>query len=216
MMGGAAFFDVDKTLLPGVSAEMLLVRGLLKGTIPGRFQSLPFLVEWLRLLPQGITVARKANKAYLAGAQPDEVRAWARKLFDEQITPRLGLRAGEWIALERARGRAIVLLSGMPDLLLEPFAERFRSDLAIGTPLEVGASGRLTGRRAGLHPYGAAKLAIARAIVDDRGWDPIACSAYGDHASDAYLLAWVGEAFAVDPDERLRREAVRRGWTILD
>jgi HAD superfamily hydrolase (TIGR01490 family) len=215
-MGGAAFFDVDKTLLPGVSAEMLLVRGLLKGAIPGRFRWFPFLAEWIRLLPQGTTVARKANKAYLAGSRLEEVRAWARKLFDEEISPRLGPRADEWIARERARGRAIVLLSGMPDLLLEPFAERFHSDLAIGTPLEVGANDRLTGRRAGLHPYGAAKLAIARAIVQDRGWDPKECSAYGDHASDAHLLEWVGEAFAVDPDEKLRREAVRRGWTIID
>ena len=216
MTKGGAFFDVDKTLLPGVSAEMLLVRAMLKGTVPGRFRWLPFLAEWLRLLPQGVTIARKANKAYLAGALPDEVRGWARKLFDEQIAPRLGLRAGEWIERERARGRAIVLLSGMPDLLLEPFADRFRPDLAIGTPLEVGAEGKLTGRRAGLHPYGVSKLVIARAIAGERAWDPLACSAYGDHASDAHLLGWVGEAFAVDPDERLRTEAARRGWTIVD
>lgn len=213
---GAAFIDVDKTLLPEVSAEMLLVRGMIKGTIPGRFRWLPFLAEWLRLLPHGPVVARKANKGYLAGSRPAEVRAWARQLFDEQIEPRLGLRGTGWIERERAKRRAVVLLSGMPELLLEPFAERFGSDLAIGTPLEVGADGRLTGRRAGLHPYGAAKLAIARAIAEEHGWESRDCSAYGDHESDRYLLEWVGEPFAVDPDERLRLEAVRKGWTIID
>jgi HAD superfamily hydrolase (TIGR01490 family) len=215
MSSGAAFFDVDRTLLPGVSAEMLLVRGLLKGTIPGRFRLLPFITEWIRLLPQGMTVARKANKAYLAGSTPAEVRGWARALFDSQIGPRLDERADAWVERERGLGRAIVLLSGMPDLLLEPFAGRFRADIAIGTPMEIGTNGRLTGRRAGPHPYGASKLVIARGLADERGWDARACSAYGDHASDAHLLAWAGEAFAVDPDAGLRREAGRRGWTIL-
>ncbi len=104
----------------------------------------------------------------------------------------------------------------MPDLLLEPFAGRFGAEIAIGTPLEVGANGRLTGRRAGPHPYGAAKLVIARGMAEEHGWEARACSAYGDHATDAYLLAWAGEAFAVDPDSGLRREAERRGWTILE
>lgn len=213
---GGAFFDVDKTLLPGVSAEMLFVRGLLKGTVPGRFAWIPFLIEGVRLLPGGFTVARKANKAYLAGSCPDDVRVWARKLFDQQIAPRLGDRADLWIARERARGRSIILLSGMPELLLEPFVDRFRPDLAIGTPLAVDGRGRLTGQRSGPHPYGVAKLVIARGIADEHGWLPADCSAYGDHWSDAHILGWAGEAYAVDPDEGLRREALLRGWTILE
>jgi HAD superfamily hydrolase (TIGR01490 family) len=212
---GAAFFDVDKTILPGVSAEMLFAKGLLNGALPGRFAWFSFLIEAIRLLPRGLTIARKANKAYLAGADPEDVRVWGRKLFDQQVEPRLGGSGEEWIARERRRGRAIVLLSGMPDLLLEPFAARFRPDLAIGTPLEVGANGRLTGRHAGPHPYGVAKLVIAKGLAEENGWDPKDCSAYGDHASDAYVLGWAGEAFAVDPDDGLRREAERHGWTIL-
>ncbi len=211
---GAAFFDVDRTLLPGVSAEMLLARGLLRGTFPGRFRWLPFLIEALRLLPNGVTIARKANKAYLAGAAAEEVRVWGERLFASEILPRLDPAREDWVEDERGRGRAIVLLSGMPDILLTPFARRFRADHAIGTPLEIDARGRLTGRRAGPHPYGEAKLEIARRLARRNGWDPARCSAYGDHASDVRLLEWVGEAHAVDPDARLRRESLRRGWTI--
>lgn len=212
----AAFFDVDKTLLPGISMEALFAIALLRGRLPGRFRWIPFLAEGIRLLPKGLTVARKANKGYLAGATPEEVQGWALRVFERDAAPRIDDEPRRWVAEERARGRAIVLLTGMPDLLLAPFAAYFEADLAVGTPLEVDARGRLTGRRAGVHPYGEVKRAIAERLCADRGWNPARCSAYGDHASDAALLAWVGEAVAVDPDARLRRIAHARGWRIVD
>ncbi len=196
--------------------EMLVALALVRRQLPGRFAWSPFIGEWLRLIPHGPTVARKANKAYLKGARPDDVRVWADDLFARKVRPRLGDRGTAWIAEERARGRAIVLLTGMPDLLMTPLVRTFVPDLAVATPLEVGADGRLTGRRAGVHPYGRAKLAIARDLAQRNGWDLALSSAYGDHASDAYILAGVGEAIAVDPDRRLRRIAHIRGWRIID
>lgn len=214
---GAAFFDVDKTLLPGTSTEMLLVKALVRGQLPGRFRLLPFLAEALRLLPRGLTVMRKANKAFLAGATPEEVRGWGERLFAESIGPRLeGDPGHEWVEAERCRGRAIVLLTGMPELLLPPFVRHFGADVGIATPLRVDARGRLTGGHEGLHPYGQAKLEIARSLCEQRGWDPRLCSAYGDHATDAFLLGWVGEAIAVDPDDGLRAIASGRGWRVID
>jgi len=160
---------------------------------------------------------RKANKAFLSGVAPEEVRAWGERIFADSIGPRLVHDPGiAWVEHERGLGRAIVLLTGMPDLLLDPFIRRFSADLAIGTPLEVDGRGRLTGRRAGPHPYGKAKLEIARALCEKHGWDPHSCSAYGDHASDVSLLEWAGEAYAVDPDKGLRRIAQSRGWTVLE
>jgi HAD superfamily hydrolase (TIGR01490 family) len=213
---GGAFFDVDKTLLPGVSAEQLLVVGLLKGCYDGGFRLFPFLIEAFRLLPRGTTVARKANKAYLSGARAEIVRSWADLLFEREVRPRLGSRGAALVAAEKERGRGIVLLSGMPDLLLEPFLRHFGADFGIGTPLEVRPNGRLTGRRSGPHPYGRAKLDLARALAHEQGWDPAACSAYGDHRTDAILLDWVGEAVAVDPDPGLRAHAARKGWRIVE
>jgi len=194
---------------------MLFVRALTKKTIPGRFRTLPFLFEGLRLLPKGLTVARKANKAYLTGATEDEVRAWAERLFSEQVEPRLGSRGREWIERERTKARAIVLLSGMPEPLLVPIGRHFDADHLLGTELAVRPDGRYTGRRAGPHPYGAAKLEVALKLARKEGWALADCSAYGDHATDAILLAAVGEAYAVDPDPGLRTTAERYGWTIL-
>ncbi|MBD3161590.1 MAG: HAD-IB family hydrolase [Candidatus Eisenbacteria bacterium] len=211
---GFAFFDVDGTLLPRTSAEKILARALLRRETPGRFRILPFLLEAVRLLPRGATVARKANKAYLKGATADEVRAWGERLFSERIALLLDDWGAALVSEERERGRRIVLLTGMPDLLLEPFARRFEADAAIGTALETDRAGRLTGRRAGPHPYGPAKREIARSFAAEHGAELGDCSAYGDHASDAVLLGEVGEPHAVDPDRGLERIARRHGWSI--
>lgn len=213
----AAFFDVDRTLLPGISTESLLVRALLSGRLPGRFHLVPFLIEALRLLPKGPTAMRKANKAFLAGTTPNEVRQWGERIFTESVAPRLEADPGrDWVEAERCRGRAIVLLTGMPELLLPPFVRHFAADFGIATPLDVDKHGRLTGSHTGPHPYGKTKLALARNLCNQRGWDLRTCSAYGDHVSDSFLLGEVGEAIAVDPDDGLRAIAHERGWKILD
>ena len=42
------------------------------------------------------------------------------------------------------------------------------------------------------------------------------CTFYTDDVGDLALLELVGEPVAVNPDPRLRREAGRRGWRVLD
>ena len=39
---------------------------------------------------------------------------------------------------------------------------------------------------------------------------------YSDHASDAPVLEWADEPFAVNPHRKLRRLSRRRGWPMLD
>ena len=39
---------------------------------------------------------------------------------------------------------------------------------------------------------------------------------YSDHASDAPVLEWSDEPFAVNAHRKLRRLARRRGWPLLD
>jgi phosphoserine phosphatase len=42
------------------------------------------------------------------------------------------------------------------------------------------------------------------------------CTFYTDDVGDVPLLELVGEPVAVNPDPRLRRVAVRRGWRVVD
>ena len=39
---------------------------------------------------------------------------------------------------------------------------------------------------------------------------------YSDHVSDAPVLEWADEPFAVSPSLKLRKLARRRGWPVLE
>ena len=39
---------------------------------------------------------------------------------------------------------------------------------------------------------------------------------YSDHVSDACVLEWADEPFAVNASAKLRRLATERGWPLLD
>ena len=51
--------------------------------------------------------------------------------------------------------------------------------------------------------------------VDEMGYDPAECYAYGDTGNDIPFLALFGHPHAVDPDNELAAEAQRRGWPII-
>ncbi|MEI9852831.1 MAG: haloacid dehalogenase-like hydrolase [Sphingomonas sp.] len=66
--------------------------------------------------------------------------------------------------------------------------------------------------------YGAAKLRMVEAWMAERGIARADAHvrAYSDHVSDAPLLAWADEGFAVNAHGPLRALAKERGWPILD
>ena len=103
------------------------------------------------------------------------------------------------------------------------------------TPLaEVKTFTRFVGGFAGNVATGLARLGVRTAIVSRigaeghgeyvRGWlaaEGIARTDahirfYSDHVSDAPVLEWADEPFAVNPSGALRRLAGKRGWPVLD
>src|SRR5262249_15513158 len=60
------------------------------------------------------------------------------------------------------------------------------------------------------------KVHWASTVARELGVHLDECTCYTDDAGDLALLELVGEPVAVNPDPRLRREAVRRGWPVID
>lgn len=152
--------------------------------------------------------------ATLAGSEEhlfaDRTHAW----FDAMVAARL--RPGAVAALERHRSNSeplVVATSGT--VYAARAAQRaFGMDDAIGTSLEV-VEGRFTGRIAGMG-YGAAKRTLVEAWAAERGIDLAESSFYSDSITDLPLLEAVGTPVIVNPDRPLAREAVRRGWPVVD
>jgi phosphoserine phosphatase len=64
--------------------------------------------------------------------------------------------------------------------------------------------------------HGAAKATAVELLARRESFDLVECVAYSESINDLPLLSMVAHPNAVNPDRRLRRIAVRRGWPIHD
>lgn len=218
-----AIFDVDRTLLPGTTAERLFLRYLWEKRELGPREALltaGFTLRHLRPTPSRIVQSIRRHRPYLRGKDLAEMQQLGADCFARDIRPRLAARGIETVAAHRAEGHTTVMLSGSLWFLLQPMAEFLGINHVIATRLAVkadkspGRGSKLTTRLEGPHPYGRAKALLVTRFADDHTLDLAASYAYADHYTDAEMLALVGNPICVNPDNRLRREAEARGWQI--
>jgi len=217
----AAFFDVDGTLVAAPSLERRFFAELKwRRAIPTRNYFL-WLKHALKQAPRvfrpGISAIRHANKMYLKDFWVTEAERLARM-------PVLHAGAIERVAWHVAQGHSIFLVSGT----LFPLAQRVALQLVMrlavygmnacvgvcATRLET-VEGRWTGRILGAAMFGKAKACQVTWLAHEEGFDLQRCYAYGDAASDRWMLEAVGQAAAVNPSRGLERIARRNGWPML-
>lgn len=113
----------------------------------------------------------------------------------------------------RANGVRIIIASGTYQPAADAFAARIGVGAeAIATGLELDADGIATGRLTGKVSTGEIKAARVR----ERLQGGALIAAYGDTEGDIPLLSMANQAVAVHPDARLREQAVKRGWRVID
>ncbi|MGH2571166.1 MAG: HAD family hydrolase [bacterium] len=213
-MGRAiAVFDVDGTIVPGASCELLFVRHLVRSRALRAAACGGWLRAFLRTRPSGWKRLLLTNKAYLAGQRAEEVDRLAGECFAKEIDRRISPRARARIDAHRAEGLEIVLLSGTLRCLLDRVGRELGVDRLHGTDLEV-REGRLTGAITGVHPWGGAKRDIVLEHYGDAAFDLTSSHAYADRASDLPFLELFGHPAAVNPTAALRRQAAARGIPV--
>jgi putative phosphoserine phosphatase/1-acylglycerol-3-phosphate O-acyltransferase len=213
---GAAFFDLDRTLLRGASGEVfseaMRAAGLVSRTIPGEkfvyalFNTVGETLPSMALARQAVTFAKgHSRSAVLAAAESvadqlvDLVQPFAEAVFETH----------------RAAGRPIVLATTSPYDLVKPFADRLGLDGVVATRYAVDDDGdTYLGSLAGPFVWSAGKLEAVRSYADQHNIDLRESYAYSDSVYDTPLLAAVGRAVVVNPDPRMRIMAAARGWPI--
>lgn len=122
------------------------------------------------------------------------------------------------IAEDKAAGRRLVLATASYRFYVAPIAERLGFDDVIATGSVQGLDDRIRARIDGENNYGPAKLRLIESWLKterlDRGG--VKVRFYSDHVSDAPVLEWADEPFAVNPSAKLRHLARARGWPLLD
>jgi phosphoserine phosphatase len=109
----------------------------------------------------------------------------------------------------------VVLLTSSSRYASELAREQFGLDDVLFQVYET-AGGKFTGEPGRPLCYGPGKVEKAEAWAREHRVDLGASAFYTDSYTDLPMLERVGRPRAVAPDLRLRREARRRGWPILD
>lgn len=212
-----AFFDLDRTIFAANSGSLWIKSELGLGHI-SRFQALraSFWVLRYQLGFASIEDALLRAISFLAGTGEREIRDRTTEFYRMQL--RQLFRPGARQALEghRQQGDQLVLLTSSSNYLSELVSEELKLDDYLCNRFEVDARGLHTGKLLGDLCYGAGKLSFAKAFAASRGVALADCTFYTDSFSDLPVLKAVGRPVAVNPDRRLRAEARRRGWKVVD
>jgi HAD superfamily hydrolase (TIGR01490 family) len=210
----AAFFDVDHTLVGPRSMERVFAAYLIRRRYLGPAdlaRYLGFLALNLHRLGQGLL---RDNKYHLRHKDPRELERLAADCFRAAIAPGISRAGRRAVERHRQRGHLVVLLTGSLRPLAELLARELGADLTLAAELAV-EGGALSGTLRNRRPQGLEKARLLRQVARDRGLDLPSSYAYGDHHSDLEALACVGHPVAVNPHPRLRRQALCRGWPII-
>jgi HAD superfamily hydrolase (TIGR01490 family) len=217
---GAAFFDVDNTLMRGASIYHF-ARGLAARKMFGPRDMAAMVWGQLAFRVRGaenadhIDAARQAALAFVAGHRVEDIVRLGEEIYDDTMADRIWAGARELTQRHLEAGQRVWLVTATPVELANIVARRLGLTGALGTVAES-VDGVYTGRLVGGLLHGEAKAAAIRALARREGLDLARSSAYSDSANDLPMLTLVGHPNAVNPDAELRAEARERGWPVHD
>jgi putative phosphoserine phosphatase/1-acylglycerol-3-phosphate O-acyltransferase len=150
-----------------------------------------------------------------AGRHEAEVAARCSELFRAKTAGSLQTEVLDLVAAHQAMGHTLVLVSSASRFHVEPAARELEIEHVLCTPLATRA-GVLTGEPEGRPLRGAGKAAAALEFARAHDIEIATSFCYSNDDEDLPFLAALGNPLAVSPQGALRREAVARGWPILD
>lgn len=207
--------DIDGTLIKAPSSERRFAGHLRELGRIGMRENLAFAWFALRYFPMFGTGVLRKDKAYLAGISEEEIKELAHEFVTDRLAHSLFEPVCARVRHHLQIGDEVWLLSGTLSYIATSLAEVLRLEHVRATECVIN-NGLLAARPPVVHPYGKAKVEIARELCRERGFDFGQAIAYADSWADRHLMEEVGTAVAVMPDKKLAELAIRRSWEILE
>ena len=213
---GAAFFDLDRTLLSGASGEVFSAAmreaGVTSREIPGErlvfkvFNAVGETLPSMLLTRQAVRLAKGRKRA-------DVERAALNASTD--LAALVQPMAGELFASHRAAGRKVVMATTTPYDMVKPLADLLGLDDVIATRYGVNANGTYDGTLDGPFVWSFGKRQAVETWAERHDVDLAESYAYSDSIYDLPLLSAVGHPAVVNPDPRLTVMAAVRRWPTV-
>jgi HAD superfamily hydrolase (TIGR01490 family) len=215
---GAAFFDLDKTLMAG-SSGVFFARAAYESGMISRGRLLKDIYENIRFRLLGSTddraddVRRRVGEM-IAGVRVRDLERLSPRVLSG-VLPRLYPQMLERAYAHQDAGVPVYILTAASQEMADLLARVLAFDGGLGTRSEI-VDGHYTGRPAGPFNYREGKVISMREVAERDQIDLAASFAYSDSESDLPMLRAVGNAVVVNPDAPLRRIALEEGWEIVE
>jgi HAD superfamily hydrolase (TIGR01490 family) len=214
---GAAFFDLDKTLMEGSSA-VHFGRAAYRQGLLSRRQLAKDLWANVRFRMRGTTdeetdTLRQRILDSIAGVRVVDLARLTPEVL-AGILPRVYPQMLERAYEHQDAGRPVFIVTAASQEMAAMLAHVLQLDGGIGMRSET-SDGVYTGRPAGPFTYREGKAQAIREVAAERGIDLAESWAYSDSESDLPMLRAVGHPVAVNPDAELLRVAREEGWEVV-
>ena len=219
MTAGAAFFDLDKTIIakssalafgrPLYQAGFLNRRGLLKAGI-AQISYKTFGADHAQM-----ERAREEMLEITKGWDKTGIEELVREIVDEVVSPLVFAEALALIDEHRRVGRKVVIISSSPEEIVKPLARYLGVDHVIATRAQIDADGCYTGEME-FYAYAEGKAEAMQELAAAEGLSLPDSFAYSDSVTDLPMLEAVGHPVVVNPDKELAQIAEERDWLTMD
>jgi HAD superfamily hydrolase (TIGR01490 family) len=214
---GAAFFDLDRTLISRSSSLALAGTFRRRGLI-GRRQVAKAAIAQLVFARFGAGHSRVGQTAdsamsVLRGLPVTLMQEIAAEAWEPVLKPLVYREALDLAKEHGARGERVYIASAALQEVVEEISSQLGFDGAIASRAEV-RDGAYTGRL-DRRLYGQAKADALVELATADGIDLSGSTAYSDSYSDVPFLEAVGHPVVVNPDRALRSHAHEAEWPSL-
>jgi HAD superfamily hydrolase (TIGR01490 family) len=215
---GAAFFDLDKTLMAG-SSGIHFARAAYESGMISRRRLARDVYENMRFRLRGSTDERADDVRVRVGKMIAGVRVRDLERLSPRVLsgvlPRLYPQMLARAYAHQDAGEPVYILTAASQEMADLLARVLAFDGGLGSRSEI-VDGRYTGRPAGPFNYREGKVISMRSLAVSEGFDLDASYAYSDSESDLPMLRAVRHAVVVNPDRTLRRIACEEGWEVVE
>jgi HAD superfamily hydrolase (TIGR01490 family) len=216
-MAGAAFFDLDKTLIEGSSAFHFGRAAYRAGMVSRRqlasdaWANLKFRLHGST--DQGTDELRERILGSISGQRVVDLARMGPDVLTG-ILPLVYREVLDEAYMHQDAGRPAYIVTAASQELADVLAHVLVLDGGVGMRSEV-RDGVYTGRPAGPFTYREGKAVAIRELAEREGIDLSESFAYSDSESDLPMMRAVGHPVAVNPDRVLERVAREEGWRIM-